>query len=80
MDGTAPAATPNDLYKRIGTTSAPLLIDVRQQNAFKANDRLIIGASNSPPPDFDVAWNTCRAGRTFGGFIWAEPSSPPFRC
>jgi len=25
---------------------------------FKADDRLIIGASYSPPEAFDVAWNT----------------------
>jgi quercetin dioxygenase-like cupin family protein len=73
MDGTAPAATPNDLYKRIGTASAPLLIDVCQQNAFKANDRLIIGASNSSPADFDVAWNTCPRVEHLVGSLGPNP-------
>ena len=58
MDGTAPAATPNDLYARLGTASAPMLIDLRRRFAFKAGDHLIIGASYSPPEALDVAWNT----------------------
>jgi hypothetical protein len=35
-----------------------MLIDVYRQFAFKADDRLIIGASYSPPEAFDVAWDT----------------------
>ncbi len=40
MDGTGPLATPNDLYTRLGTASAPMLIDLRRQFAFKAGDHL----------------------------------------
>jgi hypothetical protein len=40
MDGTAPPATPNDLDKRLGAASAPMLIDVRRQFAFKVSDHL----------------------------------------
>ena len=54
MDGTGPLATPNDLYTRLGTASAPMLIDLRRQFAFKAGDHLIIGASYSPPEALDV--------------------------
>jgi hypothetical protein len=42
MDG---SVSPSDLYARLGTASAPLLIDVRPHDAFFADDRLIVGAS-----------------------------------
>ena len=58
MDGTVP---PNDLHARLGTASAESLIDVRKQDAFEADDRLIIVASYRSPEDFDVAWNTISA-------------------
>ena len=61
MDGTGPPATPDDLYTRLGAASAPMLIDLRRQFAFKAGDHLIIGASYSPPEALDVAWNTIAA-------------------
>ena len=51
MDGSAPPVTANDLYAQLGTAAAPLLIDVRRQDAFNADDRLIIGASRRPPDD-----------------------------
>ena len=61
MDGTGPLATPNDLYTRLGTASAPMLIDLRRQFAFNAGDRLIIGAAYSSPEALDAAWNTIAA-------------------
>ena len=61
MDGTGPLATPNDLYTRLGTASAPMLIDLRRQFAFKTGDRLIIGASCSSPEALDAAWNSIAA-------------------
>ena len=51
MDGTAPPVSSDDLYAQLGTAAAPLLIDVRRQDAFNADDRLIIGASRRPPDD-----------------------------
>ena len=51
MDGTAPPVSPDDLYAQLGTAAAPLLIDVRRQDAFNADDRLIIGAARRPPDD-----------------------------
>jgi superoxide dismutase, Fe-Mn family len=44
MDGALPVP-PNDLYKRLGTASAPVLLDVRGQESFSADDRLIIDQS-----------------------------------
>jgi hypothetical protein len=61
MDGTGPLATPNDLYTRLGTASAPMLVDLRRQFAFKAGGQLIIGASYILPEALNVAWNTIAA-------------------
>ena len=50
MDG-ASSVSPHDLYARLGTASAPLLLDVRHQEAFDTDDRLIIGALHRAPED-----------------------------
>jgi rhodanese-related sulfurtransferase len=52
MDG-APSVSPHDLYARLGTASAPLLLDVRREEAFGADDRLIIGAIHRAPEDVE---------------------------
>jgi rhodanese-related sulfurtransferase len=46
-----------DLYRRLGTAQAPLLIDVRRAPAFDADDRRIIGATRRLPDDV-VRWGT----------------------
>src|SRR5262249_54473224 len=43
MDGSQ-SISPNDLYARLGTASAPVLVDVRRQDSFSAADEMIIGA------------------------------------
>jgi rhodanese-related sulfurtransferase len=50
MDG---IQTPHDLYRRIGTAAAPLIIDVRRPDAFDADDRLIAGAIRRLPQDVE---------------------------
>jgi rhodanese-related sulfurtransferase len=52
MDG-APSISPHDLYARLGTASAPLLLDVRREEAFGADGRLIIGAIHRAPEDVE---------------------------
>src|SRR5262245_4274123 len=52
MDGALPAS-PHDLYARLGTAAAPVLIDVRRLETFGADDRLIIGAFHYPPEDIE---------------------------
>jgi rhodanese-related sulfurtransferase len=47
MDGIS--ISPKELYTRLGTASAPLLVDVRHQDAFSADDRLIVGAFHAAP-------------------------------
>jgi rhodanese-related sulfurtransferase len=41
--------SPQDLYDRIGTAAAPLIVDVRRADAFDADDHLIVGAIRRPP-------------------------------
>ena len=45
MAGPTPASiSPQDLYAAIGTTAAPLVIDVRRAAGFDADDKMIAGA------------------------------------
>lgn len=53
MDGTPTPISPNELYARLGTAAAPLLLDVRRSDAFSADDKLIIGAFHRPPEEVD---------------------------
>ena len=57
MDGTALPISPSELYQRLGTASAPVLIDVRRQESFSADDRLIVGALHRAPADVQY-WRT----------------------
>jgi len=43
--------SPEDLYTRLGTAKAPLLIDVRRREAFDSGPLLIIGAARRLPED-----------------------------
>jgi len=51
MDINAFPISPDDLYTRLGTSKAPLLIDVRRREAFDADKTLIIGAARRLPDD-----------------------------
>ena len=53
MDGKPSPISPNNLYARLGTASAPVLVDVRRQDAFGTDDRLIIGAFHRSPEDVE---------------------------
>lgn len=63
MDGNALPISHDDLYARLGTAAAPLLIDVRKAEAFSADDRLIVGASHRPPQDVARWQGELPAGR-----------------
>src|SRR5690242_1006200 len=49
------AISPLDLYARIGTASAPVLLDVRRAAAFDADDAVIVGALRHDPEQV-VGW------------------------
>jgi Fe-Mn family superoxide dismutase len=57
MDGSQLTVSPPDLYARLGTASAPVLIDVRRHDSFLADDQLIIGAYHRAPADVEH-WRT----------------------
>jgi rhodanese-related sulfurtransferase len=48
-----------DLYQRLGSASAPIVVDVRRTPSFDADDRMIIGALRCPPDDI-AAWQRNR--------------------
>jgi len=47
VDGTSVSS--QELYARLGTAAAPVLVDVRRAEAFGADDAVIIGAMHRPP-------------------------------
>ncbi len=53
MDGIRSHISPEDLYKTIGTASAPLVVDVRRPEDFDAADRQIAGAIRRLPTEVD---------------------------
>jgi rhodanese-related sulfurtransferase len=55
MDGTKkPSISPHDLYTRLGTASAPIVVDVRRDADFAGADRLIASAIHRPPEDVEL--------------------------
>jgi rhodanese-related sulfurtransferase len=64
MDGNSFSISTDDLYARIGTAQAPLLIDVRRHQAFEADDRLIISSFRRLPEDVSEWRTTLPSGRS----------------
>jgi rhodanese-related sulfurtransferase len=44
MDGTLKAIFPDELYARLGTAAAPIVLDVRCSDDLNANDRVVVSA------------------------------------
>jgi rhodanese-related sulfurtransferase len=63
MTTTPSAICCNDLYARLGTASAPVVIDVRRAPAFAADDKLIVGASHRSPEAMEAWLQELPAGR-----------------
>jgi rhodanese-related sulfurtransferase len=63
MDGRSQSISSTDLYARLGTASAPLLLDVRREQAFSKDDTLIIGALRRSPGDVERWSRDLIAGR-----------------
>jgi rhodanese-related sulfurtransferase len=63
MDGKALPISRDDLYARLGTAAAPLLLDVRKAEAFGADDRQIVGAAYRAPQDVMRWQSALSAGR-----------------
>ncbi len=55
MDGNLHSISPVDLYARLGTAAAPVVVDVRREGEFDDGEDLIIGAIRPPANDI-VHW------------------------
>jgi rhodanese-related sulfurtransferase len=64
MDGNALQISTTELYARVGTASAPLLIDVRRAPAFESDDKLIIGSARRLPDEVSAWRRALPAGRS----------------
>ena len=53
MDGHALPVSPSELYSRLGTASAPVLVDVRRAGDLSSSDQLIVGAFHRPADDVE---------------------------
>lgn len=53
MDGIRSRISSEDLYKTIGTASAPLVVDVRRPDDFNADDGQIVGVIRRLPTEVD---------------------------
>ena len=70
MDGTLLSVSAAELYAHLGTASSPILVDVRGQDAFDADDRQIIGAVHHAPGEVGHWSRELPASRTvvaYGG-------------
>ena len=56
MDGIPLSISAGELYAHLGTALAPVLVDVRRQDTFDADDKLIIGAAHHAPGAVD-SWS-----------------------
>jgi rhodanese-related sulfurtransferase len=63
MDGQPIPVSPADLYTRLGTASSPVLIDVRRDDTFGTDDKLIIGAFHRRPDDVEHWLHDLPSGR-----------------
>jgi len=53
MEGDLVSVSAAELYAHLGTAWAPALVGVRRQDAFDADDKLIIGALRRAPEEVD---------------------------
>jgi rhodanese-related sulfurtransferase len=53
MDATLPSLSPSDLYARLGTASAPIVVDVRRPADFATAGELIISAVHRAPDEVE---------------------------
>jgi rhodanese-related sulfurtransferase len=63
MERTLASISPADLYARLGTASAPVLIDVRRPEAFAKAGELITSAFHHPPDEVEKWWKDLPSGR-----------------
>ena len=78
MDGTALPISSSELYARLGTASAPVLLDVRRDEAFSQDGGLIIGAFHRSPGDVE-RWSRDLPRSSGRGLLRARARGQPGR-
>ena len=63
MDESKPSISLHDLYARLGTAAAPIVVDVRHPSAFASAGRLIIGAVYQAPDQVERWRSSLPPGR-----------------
>jgi rhodanese-related sulfurtransferase len=63
MGGTPRPLSPLELYRQLGTATAPLVVDVRAAEDFAADDAMIVGAVRRVPETVDQWRHDLPAGR-----------------
>jgi rhodanese-related sulfurtransferase len=63
MDGSKHSISPHELYARLGTAAAPIVVDVRHPTAFANADRLIVGAGYHAPDQVERWRSSLPPGR-----------------
>jgi len=63
MNGSAHQVSPAELHAHLGTAISPLLVDVRRDDLFNADDRLIVSALHRSPQDVEQWRKTLPSGR-----------------
>ncbi len=63
MDPGRFSISPRELYDRLGSASAPTVIDVRKPPAFDADDRMLAGAIRRLPAEVDESRSRIATGR-----------------
>ena len=53
MQQILPSISPSDLHARLGTASAPVVVDVRRPADFAKAEELILSAFHRPPDDVE---------------------------
>ena len=80
MDESKPSISPHDLYARLGTATAPIVVDVRHPSAFASADRLIVGAVYQAPDQVERWRSSLPPGRRRGRLLRAWARRQPRRC
>jgi rhodanese-related sulfurtransferase len=63
MDGSH-SISPQELYGSIGTASSPIVLDVRRDDAFNADDRMLVSALRRAPEDVGKWWRKLAPGHS----------------
>src|SRR4030088_2971922 len=76
MDQDRHSISPQDLYARLGSDAAPIVIDVRREADFADADRLVVPALHRTPDNVEQ-WQKDLHGGGGGCFFFSSVSPPP---